>query len=154
MSQKIGKYISHQKVPNLCHKHKTFLTRDQQSNDIMQYRVVFVVMYMCYIQDILSLIEYGYIAYISITLTFPSSIVLSWNCNQEQCFNYAFIWFDSLIPANDLLFQLLVKLLTNFNSPLARYILFWKRYPSNQLARFMGPAWGPPGSCRPQVGPM
>ena len=23
-----------------------------------------------------------------------------------------------------------------------------------QTARFMGPTWGPPGSCRPQVGPM
>ena len=23
-----------------------------------------------------------------------------------------------------------------------------------QLARFMGPTWGPPGSCRPQMGPM
>ena len=25
---------------------------------------------------------------------------------------------------------------------------------SSQIARFMGPTWGPPGSCRPQVGPM
>ena len=24
----------------------------------------------------------------------------------------------------------------------------------SQIARFMGPTWGPPGSCRPQVGPM
>ena len=23
-----------------------------------------------------------------------------------------------------------------------------------QIARFMGPTWGPPGSCRPQLGPM
>ena len=23
-----------------------------------------------------------------------------------------------------------------------------------QIARFMGPTWGPPGSCRPQVGPI
>ena len=23
-----------------------------------------------------------------------------------------------------------------------------------QIARFMGPTWGPPGSCRPQMGPM
>ena len=22
------------------------------------------------------------------------------------------------------------------------------------ITRFMGPTWGPPGSCRPQVGPM
>ena len=25
---------------------------------------------------------------------------------------------------------------------------------ATQIARFMGPAWGPPGSCRPQMGPM
>ena len=24
----------------------------------------------------------------------------------------------------------------------------------SQIARFIGPTWGPPGSCRPQVGPM
>ena len=25
---------------------------------------------------------------------------------------------------------------------------------STQIARFIGPTWGPPGSCRPQMGPM
>ena len=25
---------------------------------------------------------------------------------------------------------------------------------TSQIAKFMGPTWGPPGSCRPQVGPM
>ena len=25
---------------------------------------------------------------------------------------------------------------------------------SSQIAKFMGPSWGPPGSCRPQMGPM
>ena len=25
---------------------------------------------------------------------------------------------------------------------------------SSQIAKFMGPTWGPPGSCRPQLGPM
>ena len=24
----------------------------------------------------------------------------------------------------------------------------------SQIANFMGPMWGPPGSCRPQMGPM
>ena len=38
--------------------------------------------------------------------------------------------------------------------------LTWKAFPyhdmaiSSQIARFMGPIWSPPGSCRPQVGPM
>ena len=25
---------------------------------------------------------------------------------------------------------------------------------STPVAKFMGPTWGPPGSCRPQMGPM
>ena len=25
---------------------------------------------------------------------------------------------------------------------------------SSQITKFMGPTWGPPGSCRPQLGPM
>ena len=25
---------------------------------------------------------------------------------------------------------------------------------STQITKFMGPTWGPPGSCRPQMGPM
>ena len=25
---------------------------------------------------------------------------------------------------------------------------------SSQMARFMGPTWGPPGSCQPQIGPI
>ena len=28
-------------------------------------------------------------------------------------------------------------------------LVFWA-----QIAKFMGPTWGPPGSCRPQMGPM
>ena len=28
-----------------------------------------------------------------------------------------------------------------------------KVYNTSLVARFMGPTWGPPGSCRPQVGP-
>ena len=31
----------------------------------------------------------------------------------------------------------------------SQYLLNW-----SQIARFMGPTWRPPGSCRPQVGPM
>ena len=30
----------------------------------------------------------------------------------------------------------------------------WSVEDSSQIARFMGPTWGPPGSCRPQLGPM
>ena len=27
-------------------------------------------------------------------------------------------------------------------------------YPTSQIAKLMGQTWGPPGSCRPQMGPM
>ena len=30
----------------------------------------------------------------------------------------------------------------------------WRWYDVTLIARFMGPTWGPPGSCRSQVGPM
>ena len=31
---------------------------------------------------------------------------------------------------------------------------FWLPTVVSQIAKFMGPTWGPPGSCRPQMGPM
>ena len=30
----------------------------------------------------------------------------------------------------------------------------YHRGKQSQIAKFMGPTWGPPGSCRPQMGPM
>ena len=30
----------------------------------------------------------------------------------------------------------------------------FKSVQQTQIAKFMGPTWGPPGSCRPQMGPM
>ena len=29
-----------------------------------------------------------------------------------------------------------------------------RRFNITQIAKYMGPTWGPPGSCRPQMGPM
>ena len=37
------------------------------------------------------------------------------------------------------------------------FICHWMNYIfplMTQIARFMGPTWGPPGSCRPQMGPI
>ena len=31
------------------------------------------------------------------------------------------------------------------------HYVYWNQ---SQIAKFMGPTWGPPGSCRPQMGPM
>ena len=33
-------------------------------------------------------------------------------------------------------------------------ICFARNCQTPQIAKFMGPTWGPPGSCRPQMGPM
>ena len=30
----------------------------------------------------------------------------------------------------------------------------WQHQVKSQIAKFIGPTWGPPGSCRPHVGPM
>ena len=38
-----------------------------------------------------------------------------------------------------------------------KYWVWWTKSLSiirYQIAKFMGPTWGPPGSCRPQMGPM
>ena len=32
--------------------------------------------------------------------------------------------------------------------------LWWLALNGTQIAKFMGPTWGPPGSCRPQMGPI
>ena len=32
--------------------------------------------------------------------------------------------------------------------------MWWLSITDTQIAKFLGPTWGPPGSCRPQVGPM
>ena len=41
-------------------------------------------------------------------------------------------------------------------SQLIQEFVHWYLYfeSMSQIARFMGPTWGPPGSCRPQMGPM
>ena len=31
---------------------------------------------------------------------------------------------------------------------------YWRRGDATQITQFMGPTWSPPGSCRPQTGPM
>ena len=43
-------------------------------------------------------------------------------------------------------------ILPNTFIPFLTEITRWGLY--SQIARFMGPTWGPPGSCRPQMGPM
>ena len=47
--------------------------------------------------------------------------------------------------------QMLVNGLLDFKSPNNDTLPFPV---TSQIAKFMGPTWGPPGSCRPQMGPM
>ena len=51
----------------------------------------------------------------------------------------------------------IAKILSNIHIPVVwniRYIMHLQLTVISQIARFMGPTWGPPGSCRPQMGPM
>ena len=41
-----------------------------------------------------------------------------------------------------------------FNAQTRRFEALRDLMKTPQIARFMGPTWGPPGSCRPQMGPM
>ena len=37
--------------------------------------------------------------------------------------------------------------------PFVKGLIHWWQW-APRIARFMGPTWGPPGSCRPQMGPI
>ena len=50
-------------------------------------------------------------------------------------------------------FSLLIGWLQFYQSWASRPVIM-SHYESTQIAKFMGPTWGPPGSCRPQMGPM
>ena len=48
-----------------------------------------------------------------------------------------------------------IKILSGIMSKkLRHHESYWRNVEISQIARFMGPTWDPPGSCRPQVGPM
>ena len=42
---------------------------------------------------------------------------------------------------------------TAISHELGSHVNPWRTPWSTQIAKFMGPPWGPPGSCRPQIGP-
>ena len=48
-------------------------------------------------------------------------------------------------------FTTLIAMLSNISNSTNELLLSSK---TSQIAKFMGPTWGPPGSCRPQMGPM
>ena len=43
---------------------------------------------------------------------------------------------------------------TNKSYRTVRHMTQWSHSCPTKIAEFMGPTWGPPGSCRPQMGPM
>ena len=60
---------------------------------------------------------------------------------------------------NDILINVLSLSNVDLSSKLFYGICLWaipQEVPMNltQIAKFMGPTWGPPGSCGPQLGPM
>ena len=73
-------------------------------------------------------------------------------CNK---YNYSDITWESL----DLKWQLnmflqqLVRVDNNNKIATFHFTELPSQRASTQIAKFMGPTWGPPGSCRPQMGP-
>ena len=57
--------------------------------------------------------------------------------------------------------ELPIDILDDIKRSLALFVKYcdsWRlislRHTTSQITMFMGPTWGPPGSCRPQMGPM
>ena len=92
-----------------------------------------------------------------------------WVINRNPCWIHASWWWFSnmasewLVPVlpirskvgKFLLFHMV--LWRNIICQLFLYLYHAQRSWSSlysQIAKFMGPTWGPPGSCRPQMGPM
>ena len=58
--------------------------------------------------------------------------------------------FTNVVCKADILF---LFLRSNAHGLTLEYYVCWRTY-TTQIARIMGPTWGPPGSWRPHVGPM
>ena len=84
----------------------------------------------------------------------PWQIYSGWcGCFYSSCFKWQSFpgsqdmdWKDVLLP----LVYCIVSLVCVLWNNLVRG--HWSL--SSQIARFMGPTWGPPGPCRPQMGPI
>ena len=77
--------------------------------------------------------------------------------------NWQYVHFFALIAYDiDRVMQLIYNnfdkvYLNSFHSQvITKNMMLFEMYYYNptQIARFMRPTWGPPGSCQPQVGPM
>ena len=84
------------------------------------------------------------------------TMALMWcHCNEKYQWNkcFKFIWTYSLSGGHRKMPQ--VRRPSQFSqvSGMENFPNF-QQWECPQIARFIGPTWGPPGSCRPQVGPM
>ena len=59
---------------------------------------------------------------------------------KENCMFLYFVWYIAIFPCS-------AVYMVFHTTP-----IFLSKTP--QITKFMGPTWGPPGSCRPQMGPM
>ena len=64
----------------------------------------------------------------------------TWTCQEKWLYGKILIPVSSRIPSLELVFS------SNGSYSRTRF--------TSQIAKFMGPTWGPPGSGRPQMGPM
>ena len=60
-------------------------------------------------------------------------------------------WSKNRVPIDRIYWHVILKWNAVTKSNGRKSVLCWQY---TQIAKFMGPTWGPPGSCRPQMGPM
>ena len=94
------------------------------------------------------------------------ALLLAWTCQHYMCSvaknksntvcAYAFTSADTVM-------KILVRFLSDINlcdircntdATVRLFIRDRAARNTSQIARFMGPTWGPPGSCQPQMGPI
>ena len=76
---------------------------------------------------------------------------LQWKCDHNTCSKFVWTpWCLNNVAATMHQCFLVASLVFWFKIHLSMWVQF--RVP--HIAKFMGPTWGPSGSCRPQMGPM
>ena len=81
--------------------------------------------------------------------------MFTWAYTKRNQFNWDWIWgMDKYYVFLDLCDMITPRNLNISNSLAQVWFKFKQKWVITQIAKIMGPTWGPPGSFRPQMGPM
>ena len=84
-------------------------------------------------------------------------MVCMWHETKKKTFNETYIYFNSC-ENNIYCWPRVGNILCFWHKLEIRlrlvYFMYMTECLGTQIAKFMGPTWGPPGSCRPQMGSM